>query len=112
LQEIVKRKGTSQRRAYRIPVEKLTPFTRHLIEYGKQFIKYDVIFLVKIVVLHECNRNFTLIASGIRNDTPKKADKEQLEDDNTMSEEDCKTLDDLDDELRIKLEGMLKTVRI
>jgi hypothetical protein len=29
-----------------------------------------------------------------------------------MSEEDCKTLDDLDDELRIKLEGMLKTVRI
>ena len=54
----------------------------------------------------------TLIASGIRNDAAKEADKEQLEDDNTLSEEDCKTLDSLDNELRIKLEGTLKIVRI
>ena len=60
LQDIIKRKGTSQRRAYRIPLEKLSVFTRHLIEYGKHFIKCNHILLVSIVVSHKSNRNFTI----------------------------------------------------
>ncbi|XP_028418098.1 uncharacterized protein LOC114543208 isoform X2 [Dendronephthya gigantea] len=78
LEQMIKRKHVCQKRAYRIPLGKLMPFTQHMIAY----------------------------ASGIRDDAPNESDMEEINNPaTTISDEGCESLDTLENELRIKLEA-------